>query len=209
MRHLLTAIFILINSTVLASNQTQAADSLLGVLKNTQSSEKRIQIYRNLADLYQENPEAHLYLLKMYQEAATIDDRKNMLNALDDILIAGISEYNKDTIAKYTEYFKKIATEDELKSLLPFYHMRTFDSRCYSGERTEAIKEELDSKNVETDKEDNVYKQIASAKRQYLIWIKPCNLQKHSRKKKNTSTKNSLPGEYVLHTPKLVRTKKL
>lgn len=163
MRHLLTAIFILINSTVLASNQTQAADSLLGVLKNTQSSEKRIQIYRNLADLYQENPEAHLYLLKMYQEAATIDDRKNMLNALDDILIAGISEYNKDTIAKYTEYFKKIATEDELKSLLPFYHMRTFDSRCYSGERTEAIKEELDSKNVETDKEDNVYKQIASA----------------------------------------------
>ncbi len=31
------------------------------------------------------------------------------------------------------------------------------------GERTEAIKEELDSKNVETDKEDNVYKQIASA----------------------------------------------
>lgn len=47
-----------------------------------------------------------------------------MLNALDDILIAGISEYNKDTIAKYTEYFKKIATEDELKSLLPFYHMR-------------------------------------------------------------------------------------
>ncbi len=55
-----------------------------------------------------------------------------MLNALDDILIAGISEYNKDTIAKYTEYFKKIATEDELKSLLPFYHMRTFDSRCYS-----------------------------------------------------------------------------
>ena len=93
MRHLLTAIFILINSTVLASNQTQAADSLLGVLKNTQSSEKRIQIYRNLADLYQENPEAHLYLLKMYREAATIDDRKNMLNALDDILIAGISEY--------------------------------------------------------------------------------------------------------------------
>ena len=163
MRHLLTAIFILINSTVLASNQTQAADSLLGVLKNTQSSEKRIQIYRNLADLYQENPEAHLYLLKMYREAATIDDRKNMLNALDDILIAGISEYNKDTIAKYTEYFKKIVTEDELKSLLPFYHMRTFDSRCYSGERTEAIKEELDSKNVETDKEDNVYKQIASA----------------------------------------------
>ena len=54
MRHLLTAIFILINSTVLASNQTQAADSLLGVLKNNQSSEKRIQIYRNLADLYQE-----------------------------------------------------------------------------------------------------------------------------------------------------------
>ena len=68
MRHLLTAIFILINSTVLASNQTQAADSLLGVLKNNQSSEKRIQIYRNLADLYQENPEAHLYLLKMWLE---------------------------------------------------------------------------------------------------------------------------------------------
>ena len=163
MRHLLTAIFILINSTVLASNLTQAADSLSGVLKDTRSPEKRIQIYRNLADIYQENPKAHIYLLKMYQEAAAIDDRKSMLNALDDILIAGISEYNKDTIDKYTKYVEKIATKDELNCLLPFYHMRTFDSRCYSGKRTEAIKEELDSKDLKTNKEDNVYKQIASA----------------------------------------------
>ena len=95
MRHLLTAIFILISSTALASNLTQAADSLLGVLKNTQSPELRIQIYRNLADIYTESNEARTYLLKMYQEASTIDDRKSMLNALDDILIAGINDRPK------------------------------------------------------------------------------------------------------------------
>ena len=163
MRHLLTAIFILISSTVLASNLTQAADSLLGVLKNTQSPELRIQIYRNLADIYTESNEARTYLLKMYQEASTIDDRKSMLNALDDILIAGINDYNKDTVAKYTELFEKIATKEELKCLLPFYRMRTFDSRCYSGERDEAVKEEISSQNSKIKAKEDIYNQVASA----------------------------------------------
>ena len=163
MRHLLTAIFILISSTALASNLTQAADSLLGVLKNTQSPELRIQIYRNLADIYTESNEARTYLLKMYQEASTIDDRKRMLNALDDILIAGINDYNKDTVAKYTELFEKIATKEELKCLLPFYRMRTFDSRCYSGERDEAVKEEISSQNSKIKAKEDIYNQVASA----------------------------------------------
>ncbi|WP_195669115.1 ATP-binding protein [Bacteroides intestinalis] len=163
MRHLLTAIFILISSTALASNLTQAADSLLGVLKNTQSPELRIQIYRNLADIYTESNEARTYLLKMYQEASTIDDRKSMLNALDDILIAGINDYNKDTVAKYTELFEKIATKEELKCLLPFYRMRTFDSRCYSGERDEAVKEEISSQNSKIKAKEDIYNQVASA----------------------------------------------
>ena len=163
MRHLLTAIFILISSTALASNLTQAADSLLGVLKNTQSPELRIQIYRNLADIYTESNEARTYLLKMYQEASTIDDRKSMLNALDDILIAGINDYNKDTVAKYTELLEKIATKEELKCLLPFYRMRTFDSRCYSGERDEAVKEEISSQNSKIKAKEDIYNQVASA----------------------------------------------
>ena len=163
MRHLLTAIFILISSTALASNLTQTADSLLGVLKNTQSPELRIQIYRNLADIYTESNEARTYLLKMYQEASTIDDRKSMLNALDDILIAGINDYNKDTVAKYTELFEKIATKEELKCLLPFYRMRTFDSRCYSGERDEAVKEEISSQNSKIKAKEDIYNQVASA----------------------------------------------
>ena len=163
MRHLLTAIFILISSTALASNLTQAADSLLGVLKNTQSPELRIQIYRNLADIYTESNEARTYLLKMYQEASTIDDRKSMLNALDDILIAGINDYNKDTVAKYTELFEKIATKEELKCLLPFYRMRTFDSRCYSGARDEAVKEEISSQNSKIKAKEDIYNQVASA----------------------------------------------
>jgi len=163
MRHLLTAIFILISSTALASNLTQAADSLLGVLKNTQSPEQRVQIYRNLADIYSESPEVRTYLLKMYQEASTINDRKSMLNALDDILTTGIYDYNKDTIAKYTKLFEKIATEEELKSLLPFYRMRTFDSRCYSGERDKAIKEEISSQNSKANGKEDIYNQVVSA----------------------------------------------
>jgi len=163
MRHLLTTIFILISSTALASNLTQAADSLLGVLKNTQSPEQRVQIYRNLADIYSESPEARTYLLKMYQEASTINDRKSMLNALDDILTTGIYDYNKDTIAKYTKLFEKIATEEELKSLLPFYRMRTFDSRCYSGERDKAIKEEISSQNSKANGKEDIYNQVVSA----------------------------------------------
>lgn len=101
--------------------------------------------------------------MKMYQETSTIDDRKSMLNALDDILIAGINDYNKDTVAKYTELLEKIATKEELKCLLPFYRMRTFDSRCYSGERDEAVKEEISSQNSKIKAKEDIYNQVASA----------------------------------------------
>ena len=104
MRYILTTIFIFINSILFAQNTTQATDSLLQLLNTIASSEKKIQIYRDLADISIDTPDAKVYLLKIYREADKINDKKNMLNALNDIVMGAIISYSKDSIIKYTEY---------------------------------------------------------------------------------------------------------
>ncbi|MBD9091663.1 MAG: sensor histidine kinase, partial [Bacteroides oleiciplenus] len=160
MRYILTTIFISISSILFAQNMTQATDSLLHLLNTTASSEKKIQIYRDLADISIDTPDAKTYLLKMYREAEKINDKKNMLDALNDIVTGAIISYNKDSIIKYTEYIKKIATTEEKERLLPFYHIRIFESQCFSDQKETAIKEEL---NLLDSINDNVYGKIASA----------------------------------------------
>lgn len=160
MRYILTTIFISISSILFAQNMTQATDSLLHLLNTTASSEKKIQIYRDLADISIDTPDAKTYLLKMYREAEKINDKKNMLDALNDIVTEAIISYNKDSIIKYTEYIKKIATTEEKERLLPFYHIRIFESQCFSDQKETAIKEEL---NLLDSINDNVYGKIASA----------------------------------------------
>ena len=93
MRYILTTIFISISSILFAQNTTQATDSLLQLLNTTASSEKKIQIYRDLADISIDTPDAKVYLLKMYQEAEKINDKKNMLNALNDITVVCWFDY--------------------------------------------------------------------------------------------------------------------
>ena len=160
MRYILTTIFISISSILFAQNMTQATDSLLHLLNATASSEKKIQIYRDLADISIDAPDAKTYLLKKYREAEKINDKKNMLDALNDIVTGAIISYNKDSIIKYTEYIKKIATTEEKERLLPFYHIRIFESQCFSDQKETAIKEEL---NLLDSINDNVYGKIASA----------------------------------------------
>lgn len=162
MRYILTTIFISISSILFAQNTTQATDSLLQLLNTTASSEKKIQIYRDLADISIDTPDAKVYLLKMYQEAEKINDKKNMLNALNDITVEEANYYRQDSVIKYIGYIKKIATPEEVEYLLPTYRMRMFDSKCFSDLREEAIKEELHLQNTE-DESNNPYSKIASA----------------------------------------------
>lgn len=162
MRHILTTIFIFISSVVLAYNTPQATDSLLSLLKTSDSPKHNIQIYRNLADITLDPSEIKQYLWKMYQEALKIKDRKSMLNALHDIVIEEIKVNEKDSIIKYTNYLKQVATPEETKYLLPFYRMRLFDSLCYTEKRDDVIKEELSILETNTNEANDIYKEIAS-----------------------------------------------
>lgn len=163
MRYILTTIFISISSILFAQNMTQATDSLLHLLNTTASSEKKIQIYRNLADISIDTPDAKTYLLKMYQEAEKINDKKSMLDALNDITVEEANHCRKDSVIKYIGYIKKIAAPEEVEYLLPIYRMRMFDSKYLSDQREEAIKEELNLQNAEIDKSNNPYSKVASA----------------------------------------------
>lgn len=145
MRYLFSTIFTLLTSSLLASNVTQATDSLLQLLNTPRSSEQKIQICRNLADINLDNSSnAKIYLWKMYKEASNVNDRKNMLEALHGIVVEEINaNHSRDSIIKYIDYIKKAGTPEDIEILVPLYHMRLFDSFCYLGKSAEAIKEEI------------------------------------------------------------------
>lgn len=162
MRQIFVTIFIFVSSAILASNTNQAADSLLHLLKNSRSSEEKIQIYRNLADIYFDGGEAKNYLLKMYAEAFKANDKKNMLDALNDIIIQEANDCHKDSVLKYIEYIEMISPE-RAKVLLPLYHMRLFDALSLSDKKEEAFKDESNSQSMATGEKDNPYWRAASA----------------------------------------------
>ena len=158
MRHLLLIIFIIINPLYFTISASQhPSDSLLHLLNSTNSSPKKILIYRDLADIYLDSPE-----VKMYHEALKINDKENALNALNDIIIEELNTLNKDSLSKYINYTKKVASPEELKHILPFYHMRIFEAQCFSDQRDEAIEKELDLMDSK-ENTNNIYKEITTA----------------------------------------------
>ncbi len=161
MRHLLTTALILLSQLTLAYNDIQVSDSLLNVLKSTHTPQKKIQIYRDLADIHLDSPEAKMYLLKMYHEAAAIKDYAKMMEALNDILVEEANSNNKDSLIKYIHYLKEVPRPEEVKSLLPLYRMRIFVSQCLTEQKDDAIEKNLQALDTEKNK-DNIYNEIAS-----------------------------------------------
>lgn len=161
MRQCLILVYIIISPIIFASNTIQTGDSLLHVLQSTDSPERRIKIYRDLADLYLDGTEAKTYLLRMYNEASKIKDKKSMIGALNDIIIEEANTNNQDSLTKYIRCLRQVASPDEIKHLLPLYNMRFFDAQCFSVEKDKAIEKKLDL--FENKKgTDNIYKEIAS-----------------------------------------------
>lgn len=146
---------------MLANNLNQANDSLLHLLNFNQTPQKKIQIYRDLADINLDNSEAKNYLLKMYREASLIDDYKSMLDALNDILIEAANTANTDSLNKYISYLREIPKPEEIKSILPLIYMRLYDSQCLSEQKEEAIENNLKALDSQGGKE-NIYNEIAS-----------------------------------------------
>lgn len=162
MRHLLLIIFITIPSLCFTINASQhPSDSLIHLLKSTNSSPQKIQICRNLADIYLDAPEAKMYLLQMYHEALKINNKEYALNALDDIIAEEVNILNKDSLSKYINCIKKIVSTEEFQSLLPQYHMRIFEAQSFSDQKDEAIEKELDLMNSK-ENTSNIYKEIAT-----------------------------------------------
>ena len=161
MRHLLTTALILLSQLTLAYNDIQVSDSLLNVLKSAHTPQKKIQIYRDLADIHLDSPEAKMYLLKMYHEATAIKDYAKMMEALNDILVEEANSNNKDSLIKYIHYLKEVPRPEEVKSLLPLYRMRIFVSQCLTEQKDDAIEKNLQALDTEKNK-DNIYNEIAS-----------------------------------------------
>lgn len=162
MRYLFSFILCLSCYSVFALS-SHPVDSLLHLLKKNPSSAQKIQIYRNLADIYFESPEEKIYLLKLYREAIKSNDVSCTIEALNDIVLYESNDYKKDSIAKYVALIKEIAPAEKVKSLLPYYHMRFFNTLYFLNKGDEALKVELDFLNSNSQENNDIYRKIASA----------------------------------------------
>ena len=162
MQYLLTIILAIVSYTAFAIDATHASDSILHILNATKSPAIKIKLYRDLADIHFETPEARTYLLKMYTEAAKINNREKMLEALGDILIEEINYLNEDSISKYLKKVKEIGTQEELKSIEPFCQMDIFEAQCYQNQQEELIQEKLRHLDTTDSTTTNIYNEISS-----------------------------------------------
>lgn len=159
MRYSLTVRLLVIGTMCFITHaNAQVEDS---PLYSTSTPVQRIRIYRNLADLYIDTPKAKPYLIKMYNEASKIGDRKSMVEALNDIIVEEANNHASDSITKYTNYLRQIADAKDLNYLLPLYRMRLFDAQCFSYQKEEAIAKEL-KRHSSPQSKANIYEEIAS-----------------------------------------------
>lgn len=162
MRYILSLLLALSCWTVSATS-TRSEDSLLYLLKRTPATTQKIQIYRNLADIYFESPKEKEYLIQLYQEAKKVNDINRMIETLDNIVVYEANDYKKDSITKYVDLIKKIAPPEKVESLLPYYHMRFFNTLFFLNKRDEALDEEFDFLSTKGQKDNDIYRKIASA----------------------------------------------
>lgn len=162
MRYILTILLALSCPAIFAMS-THSTDSLLCLLKKNPTSARKIQIYRDLADIYFESPKEKVYLVKLYEEAQKANDTHQMIESLNNIIVFEAKDYKKDSIGKYVNLLKRIAPPEQVNSLLPYYHMRFFNTLFFLNKRDEALNEELGFLSATPQDENDIYRKIASA----------------------------------------------
>lgn len=98
--------------------------------------------------------------MKLYQETQKANDTEQVTEALNDIIVYEANDYKKDSITKYIDLIKKVASSEKVTSLLPYYHMRFFNTLFFLNKRDEALEEELFF--LAANQDNNIYQKIAS-----------------------------------------------
>ncbi|MCD7925483.1 MAG: HAMP domain-containing histidine kinase [Bacteroides sp.] len=138
-------------------------DSLLNVAAHSTDVSRRIMAYRNLADLYFEEPEEVVYLHKMYHAAKESHDKGNMLDGLSDLSYTYVKALRFDSVSYYMNLMERTGSMEETIPYLSYLRMRTFEVKARNNRATEAIAEELAVMNDKNIDKNNIYVQIEQA----------------------------------------------
>ncbi|WP_455664204.1 sensor histidine kinase [Phocaeicola sp.] len=138
-------------------------DSLLSVAANSTDVSRQIMAYRNLADLYFEEPEEAGYLHKMYHAAWEARDKENMLDALSDLSYSYVKALQFDSASYYMGIIGQTGNMEETIPYLSYLRMRIFEAKIRNNQAAEAIAEELAVMNDKGMDKNNIYTQIEQA----------------------------------------------
>lgn len=143
-------------------------DSLLSVLKQSQSNQYRVKTLRDLADLCYKSSSESLYLKQLITEAKQINNHSSLLDALGDLSIYFLDKGEVDSARHYLNEIKQ--TDNTTASICwqTFLRMYLFEAEMKKGNRKsiEAINTELAKHTLEARKDDNIYDRIEDA---YII----------------------------------------
>lgn len=138
-------------------------DSLLKKLKTTTQSHEKLSIYRNLSDLYFEEPQEKIFLKNTIAEAKSLNNQEAMLEALTELAFAYIRDEKTDSASYYMDVIQKDIKPSDAKSCaITYLNMRVFDGKIRGDLNSDNMDKLLESRKNERD----IYEKIERA---YLI----------------------------------------
>lgn len=130
-------------------------DSLRKSLDATTDVYKRVKTYRNLADIYFEEPEEKVYLEGVYDEAKKIKDTKSMMEALSDLASLYLKLGRQDSVFHYMHLLEKADKPDVTVRYLSYIRARLFEVNMREGNGDLVVEDSL-LNHIKVDK-NNMY----------------------------------------------------
>lgn len=165
MRHIAVFILCLLCQSAVAADIV-LQDSLLQQLARTTNPKHKVDILRNLADIYFEMPLERNYLIQLVTEARKTDNQEMLVDGLGDLSYSFIKDNKLDSARHYMEELKQIPINSAVACWQTYLNMRLFDSEVTKGDGSEAINKELKRLTDNAKKNKDVFEKIENA---YII----------------------------------------
>lgn len=136
-------LFFIVSFQFAQGQMTMQKDSLRNSLNSTTDVSKRMKTYRNLADIYFEEPEEKEYLEGAYREAQKLKDTKSMMEALSDLASVYLKKGRQDSVFHYMHLLEKADKPEVTVRYLSYIRARLFEVNMREGNGDLVVEDSL------------------------------------------------------------------
>lgn len=160
MRHIPLLIALCLTISLKANTTAHTADSLRTVLARTEDPKEQIRLYRNLADLTADTPEACGYLVRLSELSRSAGEVRPMMEALTDLASNYIVRENSDSAQYFIAQAEKYVPKGQSDQWCSYLRMRMFSAAMLGDEAGEAVEEKIAGFKNRDIAQESLYQQI-------------------------------------------------